>query len=46
VQNGERDYQPGFPPFMKMTPKQTFDEPIALVHALAIGVAQSSSVGQ
>jgi hypothetical protein len=45
VQNGERNYQPGFPPFVKMT-KQTFDEPIALVHALAIGVAQSSSVVQ
>jgi hypothetical protein len=45
VQNGTRNYTPGFPPFVKMTP-QNFDEPIALVHALAVGFAQSSSVIQ
>jgi hypothetical protein len=39
-QQGTRYYQPGFPPFVKMSP-QNFDNPIALAHALAVGFADA-----
>jgi hypothetical protein len=41
VQNGQRAYVPGFPPFMKLPMPMPVDNPIEQVHALAIGFAQT-----
>ena len=40
-QDGERVYQVGFPPFVKLPTPQKFDNPIEVVHALAVGFAET-----
>jgi hypothetical protein len=37
AQRGERDYVPGFPPFVRQNPPTPVDNPIEIAHALAIG---------
>ena len=41
VQDGQRAYVIGFPPFMKLPAPEKFDNPVELVHALAVGFAES-----
>jgi hypothetical protein len=41
IQESQRNYEVGFPPFMKLAQPVPIDNPIELVHALAVGFAQS-----
>ncbi len=40
-QDGQRKYQPDFPPFRKLPSPIPIDNPIEIVHGLAVGLAES-----
>jgi dienelactone hydrolase len=44
-QRGEHDYMPPFPPFVKLPSPFTFDNPIEVTHALAVGFIDGVKAG-
>jgi hypothetical protein len=44
-QTGTRRYKPGFPPFVKLPVPEEIDNPIEIVHDLAVGLADSYRAG-